>query len=202
VTASNGKPHVYFAGKIGQNDWRHPIVPRLRDALYEHGPFDAGPYIYNGPFFVACDHGCHHGPTTHGVLPPSNRSGDPCFQPSEHAQPERREVARRALEGVRKSQLVFAYIDALDCVGTMMEIGIAVQMRKPVALCIDTRIDEGEFWFPEYSPGVTIFPGIAESDLPLLLGRVLGTLQYHTEKCANENRVLEAIEVVLRKCGP
>jgi hypothetical protein len=202
VTASSRKPHVYFAGKIAKNDWRHPIVPELRNMQYDHGPFDAGAYIYNGPFFVACDHGCHHGPTTHGVLPASDGSYGPCFLPSEHAQPERREVARRALEGVRKSQLVFAYINALDCVGTIMEIGIAVQMRKPVALCIDTRIDGREFWLPAETPGVTIFPGIAESDLPLILGRVLGTLQYRTGKCVNENRVFEAIEVALGEGAP
>ena len=202
MTALNGKPHVYFAGKIGKNDWRHAIVPGLREALYEEGPFDAGAYIYNGPYFVSCDHGCNHGPTTHGVLPAPNRSGDPCFQPGEYAQPDRLEVARRALEGVRKSQLVFAYIDALDCIGTIIEIGIAIQMRKPVALCIDMHINEAEFWLPAQSPGVTVFPGIAKGELPLVLGGELGALQDRAGKHANENRFLEAVEVILRGGGP
>ena len=199
MTASNGKPHVYLAGKIGKNDWRHTIVPGLRDALYEHGPFDAGTFIYNGPFFVSCDHGCNHGPNTHGALPAWDQSADPCYLPNEYAQPDRREVARRALEGVRKSQLVFAYINALDCIGTIFEIGIAVQMRKPVTLCIDPHIDEGEFWLPEQSPGVTIFPGIGEGELPLVLGVVLGTLKGPAGNHADENRVFEAIEVMLRE---
>ena len=202
VTASNWKPHVYFAGKIDQNDWRHGIVPGLRNVLYEEGPLDAGPYIYNGPYFVSCDHGCHHGPTTHGVLPARAWSGEPCYQPSEYAQPDSREVARRALEGLRKSQLVFAYINALDCIGTCIEIGLAVQMRKPVAICIDAHIDELEFWFPAEFPGVTMYTGIAESDLPRILGRELAALQDRTEKCANENRVFEAIEVILREGAP
>jgi hypothetical protein len=202
VTVPNEKPYVYFAGKISKNDWRHSIVPGLRHKMYEEGPFDAGAYIYSGPFFVSCDHGCNHGPNTHGVLPAWDQSADPCYLPNEYAQPDMREVTRRALEGVRMSQLVFSYINALDCIGTIMEIGIAVQMRKPVALCIDWRINECEFGLPAQSPGVLMFAGIAESDLRWILNKELGALQVLAGKCANENRVFEAIEVMLREGAP
>ncbi len=199
MTAPNEKPHVYFAGKIAKNDWRHRIVSGLRNALYEEGPFDAGGYIYCGPFFVSCDHGCNHGPNTHGVLPMWDLSADPCYLPNEYVQPDRREVARRALEGVRMSQLVFAYIDAYDCIGTIMEIGVAVQMRKPVALCIDAGVGDREFWLLAESPGVTMYTGIAEVDLRRLLDKELEALQDRAGKCANENGMFEAIEVILRE---
>ena len=52
------------------------------------------------------------------------------------------------------------------------------------------------------SPGVTIFPGIAGGDLPLALGRKLGVLQDRAGKCANDNRVFDAIEVVLKEGTP
>jgi hypothetical protein len=191
------KPHVYFAGKIGKNDWRHSIVPGLRSALYEDGPFDVGAYIYNGPFFISCDHGCNHGPTTHGVFSARSSLSDPCYEPFEGAQPDRHEIARRAIEGVRMSQLVFAYVNAPDCIGSIFEIGIAVQMRKPVALCIDASVDEREFWLLSHSGGVTTFSGIAEGDLPALLCSQLVALQLRAGNHANENRIFEAIEVML-----
>ena len=52
------------------------------------------------------------------------------------------------------------------------------------------------------SPGVTIFPRIAEVHLPLILGRKLGALQGSAGKCAIENRIFEAIEIMLREGAP
>ena len=192
MTAPIWKPRVYFAGKIGQNDWRHKLVPGLRSALYEDGPFDAGKFIYAGPYFVSCDHGCHHGPTTHGVLSVGGNFGDPCFQPNKAAQPDRREVARRAMEGVRTSQLVFVYVGAPDCIGTMVEIGIAISLGIPVALCIDSNIDESEFWFPAALPGVTLFPCIIECHLPRLLDAALRTLLVHAWREETETIPVES----------
>jgi hypothetical protein len=78
-----------------------------------------------------------------------------------------------------------------------MEIGIAVQMRKPVALCVDACVDEREFWLPEYCPGVTMISGITEGDLSSVLRKELGALQNRDGRCTKENRIVEAIEVLL-----
>ncbi len=196
------KPRIYLGGKIGKNDWRQAIVPGLRSALYEDGPFDAGTFIYAGPYFVSCDHGCNHGPTTHGVLPARSSLSDPCYEPFEGAQPDRHEVARRAIEGVRMSQLVFVYINALDCIGSIFEIGVAAQMRKPMALCFDACVDEREFWLPVHHPGLTIYSGITEGDLPSLLGSELGALQHRAGRYSDENRIFEAIEAMLSGGAP
>ncbi len=72
---------VYLAGKIARNDWRHRIVEdgnkSVHSKLRNHSFEENGPYLnftfsdklfrYVGPFFVACDHSCYHGRTTHGV---------------------------------------------------------------------------------------------------------------------------------------
>lgn len=76
--------HIYLAGKIAKNDWRHTIVNGLRkavdffddDGVRLNQPWYTWPplpkaifdyHTYTGPFFISCDHGCAHGPNEHGV---------------------------------------------------------------------------------------------------------------------------------------
>jgi hypothetical protein len=89
---------IYFAGKISHSDWRHKIIPNLRNASNDVGVGSSCPEIehvghlgryathsiefniqpnprnvpvpalYVGPFFVGCDHGCFHGKNSHGTL--------------------------------------------------------------------------------------------------------------------------------------
>jgi len=82
--------HIYLAGKIAWNDWRHTIVADLRTAFHDDfyggsghalGEDVAAPsycwpvlwcaifnhHAYTGPFFISCDHGCAHGENLHGV---------------------------------------------------------------------------------------------------------------------------------------
>lgn len=75
---------IYFAGKIGKNDWRHKLIPGLRGAWLGH---DCGEGVGDlialqpvtweqdgltlhctGPYFVGCNHGCFHGATNHGQI--------------------------------------------------------------------------------------------------------------------------------------
>ena len=62
------KPNIYIAGKIGKNDFRHALIPGLREHHPDSGPLDCGAFRYVGPFFESCDHGCRHGRNSHGVL--------------------------------------------------------------------------------------------------------------------------------------
>lgn len=176
------KPLVYFAGKIGKNDWRHDLVPGLRNALFEDGPFDVGAYAYNGPFFISCDHGCNHGPNTHGALPHWGDTAQACFEPDGHAPPDKREVARRALEGVRTANLLFAYVEALNAVGTMVEIGVAIQLSIPVVLCVTKSVDANELWLAAQCPGVTLRSCVTPGALPQLLNSALNALPGATRK--------------------
>jgi hypothetical protein len=76
---SKGK-NIYLAGKIRKNDWRESIIPDIKYWIEGHDirsiesianwPILEGvikeKYNYTGPFFVSCDHGCYHGPNSHG----------------------------------------------------------------------------------------------------------------------------------------
>lgn len=163
------RPRVYLAGKIAKCDWRHTLVPRLREALYEQGPIDCSTFTYVGPYFVSCDHGCNHGPNTHGAITKWGGTAEPCYGPEGCVPPDRAEIARRAREGVCSADLIFAYVEALDCVGTMAEIGFAVALRKPVVLCIAPGIEADECWLVAHWPGVTRVSDVHRSDLPKVL---------------------------------
>ena len=144
---------IYFAGKIGKNDWRHSIVPNLRNAwggwcCNEADPRRIEPirfsvasavFDYVGPYFVGCDHGCFHGPQSHGTLDSDLRS-DPY---SKH----RRMAFELCLSWLRRSAVVFAHVDSGDAQGTFFELGW-VHGRLPVFLNFATESLAAECWFP------------------------------------------------------
>jgi hypothetical protein len=134
------KPNVYLAGKIGKNDWRHALVPGLRNHLWSDGPIDCKSFTYCGPFFVSCDHGCNHGPNLHGAL-----SG-PDFTSCGTNPITRAEVIANNLASLESADLVFVYITATDCHGTMGEIGWAIAKQKRVVMCFAPDIDPSDFW--------------------------------------------------------
>lgn len=122
--------NVYLAGKIAQNDWRGGIVKNLRNCFDNddldhnicHGIsksiFDL--HTYTGPFFISCDHGCSHGPDTHGVA-------NSCCSDGNRT---REQVVRACMQGIRGSTLMFAWIDCITCYGTLSEIGYFSAARR------------------------------------------------------------------------
>lgn len=142
---------VYLAGKIAKNDWRHSIVDGLRSAVHigsaSHWPvlqsaiFDEHDYV--GPFFTSCDHGCFHGPGSHGVGV-GGPSGGCCVNPiSPHA------VASLCLGAVSNCDLFFAWFDE-DCgsaYGTLLELGWALAMEKLVVIGVHRKADTSDLWF-------------------------------------------------------
>ena len=50
------KPRVYLAGTMVKNDWRHYLVPGLREHDGSDGSLELPDFTYVGPFFVSCDH--------------------------------------------------------------------------------------------------------------------------------------------------
>lgn len=159
---------IYLAGKIGKNDWRHSIVNNLRgicgefyDGLPEHWPITidgiAKNKHYTGPYFIGCDHGCFHGPNTHGI----GRVGYPamCSQDNDvdypgttwdnHCPDDSREeyVARRCAEAISVSDVVYAWIDDLTAFGSIFEIGLAVGMGKRVIVATPGDEKTQDLWF-------------------------------------------------------
>lgn len=133
-------PKVYLAGKIRKNCWRHDLVSGLRDHHWDFGPLKQATFIYVGPFFVSCDHGCYHGRNSHGKV-----AG--CWPDRDSDQ---RMVARLCRDAVHSADLVFCYIDAPDCYGTIAEIERANVLGIPVVIAFAPGIacaKDNDFWF-------------------------------------------------------
>lgn len=140
-------PKIYFAGKISKNDWRNDLV-KLNDnpswnnigrwdywGIWEdknykkYAPQDG--FIYTGPFFVSCDHGCSHGDSTHGA------GENACIQFS----PTKKDIFNGCIEQINDSDYVFCWIDSLDCYGTIFELGMAHNMGKKIFIGIDKELE-------------------------------------------------------------
>jgi hypothetical protein len=134
-------PRLYFAGKIGHTDWRHTLGADLWDGEFGE-PVRCERFIYCGPFFVACDHGCSHGDCTHGL-------GHGC---GANPVPPRWLVPSLCLEWIRRCDLFFAWIDDPTCYGTLVEIGWAQLMRKPVYIGFKSSWHYSEMWFAAMGP--------------------------------------------------
>lgn len=148
------KPRIYFAGKIAKNDWRHSLTGgHLRDAIdpslndgdlfNPNFTLDCEDYVYCGPFFVCCDHGCAHGDNRHGAI--GACTSDSCGEPLNEWQARIFDVNLRRL---RMADFVFAYIEKADAYGTLIELGIAYGWRIPIALRLPTapRPAAGDMW--------------------------------------------------------
>lgn len=74
-------------------------------------------------------------------------------------------------EAIRRADLVFCYIDAKDCYGTLVELGQAFAFRVPVVIALSKTIrtsPKNEFWLAcEQAKRVHL--GVSESQLPALL---------------------------------
>jgi hypothetical protein len=158
-------PRVYFAGKINKNCWRHVLVPGLRDHHWGLGPIRLEHLTYVGPFFVGCDHGCYHQPKSHGAV-----TG--CW-PDRDA--ERMAVIDRCTSGVDQCDVFLAYIDALDCYGTVAEIERAIIGNKYVVVAFapgTATPKNNEFWFTTSRAHRVEF-GVEFSNLQQLVSSVL-----------------------------
>jgi len=153
---------IYLAGKVSKyGDWRAEIIGgRQAEWLNVDEPWKTRPGIvlgkhdYTGPFFIGCDHGCYHGATSHGM-----RGTHDSYECSEIA-PTAEDIVDQCLEAMRRSDLVFAWIDSPDAYGTLIEIGYAFAAGIPVAVAVkdglgvpkkpeEGQMSEGrnEFWF-------------------------------------------------------
>lgn len=137
------KPRIYLAGKIATNDWRHVLVPSLSGHLWADGDIETSSFIYVGPYFVSCDHGCFHGKNTHGAVGSGCLGNDHEFT--------KKEVFLNNTAALCSADLVFAYITAVDCPGTIMEIGSAYALGIPVVIAYAPDIDISDFWYPNES---------------------------------------------------
>lgn len=162
------KPTIYFAGKIAKRNWRaeilgsragsHNDAETNMDCLFDPKVDlreDHGSFWYGGPFFISCDHGCAHGPGRHAA------SGS-CYDDGHDRLLSWRPkiwAANRAL--IERADRVFAYIDETDCFGTLIELGYAAALKKPLRVVFGRNVPIEKFddmWMarecggPGYSP--------------------------------------------------
>lgn len=148
------KPRVYLAGKISQHCWREFLTHKtviVRDSLDPHEIENFPDFTMTGPFFVACGHGCAHGPATHG---------QEYLGPGDDA---RRRVFDANIARIEHSDFIFAHVNELDCFGTLFEIGHAHASGIPVFLNLGLDLTERqkqELWFARM--GCTMVIGCLE----------------------------------------
>jgi hypothetical protein len=168
------KPLVYFAGKISKGGWRDALIGHRAGGVL-HDPCDAAPALfdprfaidcgefrYGGPFFVNCDHGCAHGGNMHGANVESGCiDGANGFGGNQDA--IRMRIWNVNLARIRRCDWVFGYLDAMDCYGTLIEVGLAAALDKPIALGLAPHLTSehcDDLWFAQKA-ATTVHHGTA-----------------------------------------
>lgn len=150
------KPKVYLAGKITRNWWRNAIlsegkmnntrtpgvdVPVNERDVYFSTEHEGDGFVVTGPHSVGCDHECFHTHDGHAAVGEGVACACDEFL-------TRRDVCEACMSQIRKSDIVFAYIDGLDAFGTFSEIGFARGCRdKFISVLFDSKKIADKLWF-------------------------------------------------------
>lgn len=163
---TNNKPKIYLAGKITNNWWRNQIlggVTRTNGidvgyywediSKYIDSEYDAGFCIITGPHSLGCDHrGCFHSKQdAMHTATPTNHSRT-CAMGSIVTKDD---VKYACCHQIDKSDMVFAYIDGLDCYGTLAEIGYAYGKGKFICILYKDKTIKKELWFVSQMGNIT-----------------------------------------------
>lgn len=159
----------YLAGKIRHTCWRHEIVSELRDASQVEHSFASfimersiqSFHHYCGPFFISCDHGCYHGESAHGRKTLHYDCGS-----THHDNFGEDSAYFNCIENLKHADTFFAWIDEMDCYGTIFEMGIAHKSNIPIYVGIDAKIGSpvrNHMWFPLFQAKVCVAPSAVEA---------------------------------------
>lgn len=156
---------VYLCGPIAKNCWRHKIVPRLSqisdwgDAISSIvlPTIDYG-LLCNGPWFVSTNYGPTHDPGRHGAVSTTKLH---------QVLDEQQEIFNVNLERIRCADAVFAYIDRAEAYGSMVEIGFAHALGKPIFIAFPLHSPWREdMWFP-VAAGIAAEPIGSSNSTPM-----------------------------------
>jgi very-short-patch-repair endonuclease len=162
---------IYLAGKITKGGWRDTLLgyrPMSQTAsdveeIEKRGgnpwepcgfTLDDESHICTGPFFISCDHGCFHGPTTHATLGDLGTCCSTGNEPlaggmripfSDDRAFARWRLTQLCFRAIDESNLVFAWFDAPGAYGTMFELGYALAKGKSVAIATDPNMPYEDF---------------------------------------------------------
>jgi nucleoside 2-deoxyribosyltransferase len=114
-------------------------------------------YVYTGPMFQSCDHGCSHGPNTHGATAGCDGGAT------------QKQILIRNNHAIDNADLVFAYITHADCYGTLIEIGQAAVLGKRVVVAFATGFEpKPDFWYAAYSADI-VYDNVNPCCIPNIL---------------------------------
>jgi hypothetical protein len=137
-------PSFYAIGKIVKNGWRNQFNIDMPNEWNEYLSARPVPtrfgFRYSGPFFVRCDHGCSHTNVSHATAA--------CSDWEFRAQ----DVFRISERQLQQSGFVFVWAgigeDSLQTAyGSLVEIGIAHALKKPILLVHHPEANLRDFWF-------------------------------------------------------
>lgn len=136
---------IYLAGKVRSwNDWRLDLIDYDRIEIAVNDDSSVGSDGILPEAILATHHFSGPFPSTaygHGQLD---------WERGTFARQEA--VVRTCLEGIQRSDLLFVWADAESIYGTLVEIGYAVALGKPVYLA--TPIELPDHWFAGLLPNV------------------------------------------------
>ncbi len=161
-------PRIYLAGKIDKSDWRHQVVPELRRHEAYLAPIGTNEFIYVGPFFKSCDHGCFHADGSHGFL----------GQNQKLRRLAQLQVRNACFEAVRNCDIFFLYINHREAFGSLVEIGWAQAFNKKVVVIYAPGIASpysNDYWFSSITADRTVY-GVEACDVRRIIYDVIGDL--------------------------
>lgn len=106
------------------------------ETMWPHGQDTVGGWINDGEEVYPDAHGMVPG----GSIPYGN------FAAGFSTESLKDVVYKNVVTAIDRSDFVFAWIDSLDCFGTIMEIGMAKCLGKPVAVAVHCDIPHHELW--------------------------------------------------------
>lgn len=153
--AWNDNDEMHGVNFLSEDYWSDNVAPPLPSEWPVIANAIFGTHHYSGPFFMSGQHTCYHGEDEHGVsasmnqereyicghskTPPGiecvmcgNGKAHQCDGVATSTVPRGPLVSRLCSDAISRSSIVFAWIDELDCYGTISEIGYAAALGKEI----------------------------------------------------------------------
>jgi hypothetical protein len=141
-------------GKIAKNGWREQFsvsMPNTWQEYLETTPVATNfNFSYTGPFFIRCNHGCSHSCDVHATYSVCTAAASYESEEGQAFRPGR--VVHRSVGQLQQAGFVLVWAglgeDALDTAyGSLVEIGIAHALGKPILLVHHPNAKIRDFWF-------------------------------------------------------
>lgn len=168
---------IYLAGKITGTTWRQDLFDNDLPALPVDGVASGFPltpdaieicgesFDYVGPYMVdLAGKESIEEPSTHGMMGDPDGLGQALDIPWKHAGDDwmiQRRVATECYRALVSADVVFAWIAESDIPATLVEIGMAITLNKPVWVGFSEDFDSSDFWFLK-----TLIPTCIERKTP------------------------------------